>query len=171
MEYYRNLLKDNQKSTFRLILGILFLIGSIFIITDRIIDYKSISAFDWSFSAIFALNGLINISKGLGTSMERFVGKAYIQIDINTFNIKYEVYNKVQTIDWQDIQLVGFGPHAFIFQIKDLSTRLFPITKFDNSCISDMKEIISEIADYRKIKINIQPYLEGIDSDPIKQTH
>ena len=162
MEYYRNLLKNNSKSLFRLIVGILFLIGSIYIITDRIIDNKSIRLFDWSFSATFALNGFLHIFGGLGTSIERFFGKAFIQIDTNTINFKLEVYKKVQTIDWQDIQTIGYTPHSFIFQMKDRSTKLFPTTKLDISWVSDMEEIILRIADNKEIKYHIQLFEDEI---------
>jgi hypothetical protein len=166
MEYYRNLLKNNQKSLFRLILGILLVIGSIYIIADRIVDKGSIRAFDWSFSAIFALNGLMHIFLGLGTTIERFFGKAFIEIDTNTINIKLGVFKKAQRIDWQDIQVIGFAPHSFNFQMKDGSTQLLPVTKLDDLCISDVKKILSEIADTKKIKYYIQPYMDGVHYAP-----
>ena len=166
MEYYRNLLKNNPKSLFHLILGILLLIICIFYIADKIIGKESIRLFDWSYSVILALNGFGQIFLGLGTTIERFFGKAFIEIDTNTINIKLGVFKKAQRIDWQDIQVIGFAPHSFNFQMKDGSTQLLPVTKLDDLCISDVKKILSEIADTKKIKYFIQPYMDGVHYAP-----
>ena len=68
-------IKKENKSVFRIILGLIFFAISIGWIADKINDSQIISLFDWAFTGIFALNGLVHITQGLGFSFTKGVGK------------------------------------------------------------------------------------------------
>ena len=63
--------KKESKSVPRIILGIIFLVLAIGWLTNKVIDNQSISLFDWGYSGIFALNGLIHVIEGLGFSITK----------------------------------------------------------------------------------------------------
>lgn len=155
MEYKRDLLKNNDKSIFRLIFGIAFLVISIFWIVTRFYENDLIRPFDWFYSGVFALNGVAHIFVGFGSSIERFFGKSFVHIDNDTINMKFGAFEKAQKVYWQDIISIDYVPHRFTFQMKDSSTKIFSLTKLDNSCISNIKEMISKIATTKAIKLNI----------------
>ena len=68
-------IKTENKSVFRVILGLIFFIISIGWIADKIGDNQMISLFDWAFTGIFALNGLVHIIQGLGLSFTKGLQK------------------------------------------------------------------------------------------------
>jgi hypothetical protein len=49
----------------------------------KFIEEESITPFDWVYSGVFMLNGVVHFVEGLGYSSERFFGKAYILIKKN----------------------------------------------------------------------------------------
>jgi len=79
VENKTQLQKNNNKSIFRLILGISMCLLSIFWIFTRLTDNDRISPFDWIYSGFFALSGVTHIITGLGSSIERFLGKGNLK--------------------------------------------------------------------------------------------
>ena len=156
MEYKRDLLKENKKSKIRLIIGIAFFVISIFWIITKLLDSDLIKPFDWFYSGIFALNGVAHVLGGLGHSIERVFGKAFVLIDNKMIIIKLGVFEKEQKVDWRDIQSIDYKPNNFKIQKIDNSTKLISISKLNYSCISDIKEIISKLAESKEIKYSIQ---------------
>lgn len=156
MEYKRDLLKNNDKSIFRLILGIAFCVISILWIVARLAENDLIRPFDWFYSGIFALNGVTHIFTGLGTSVERFLGNAFVHIDSEMIEIKLGVFAKEQKIDWQEIKLIEYQPANFTIQKLDNSYTTISISKLDYSSIIGIKDILSKLADSKDIRYNIQ---------------
>ena len=77
--YEKDLLKNNNKSIFRLILGISMCLLSILWIFARLAENDWIRPFDWIYSGFFALSGVTHIFTGLGSSIERFFGKGNLK--------------------------------------------------------------------------------------------
>ena len=76
MENKKEVLKNKNKSTFLLILGISMCLLSMFWIFARITENDLLRPFDWIYSGFFALSGVTNIFIGLGSSTERLFGKS-----------------------------------------------------------------------------------------------
>ncbi len=155
MEYKRDLFKGNDKSVFRLILGFAFLVISILWIISKISENELIKPFDWLYSIVFALNGVAHIFAGLGTSIERFFGKSFVNIDNDSISFKFGAFEKEKVTNWQDILSIVYVPHHLTIQMRDNSTKMFSLTKLDSSCILDIKETISKIATLKKIELVI----------------
>jgi len=156
MEYKRDLLKNNDKSIFRLILGILFCVISILWIFARLADNELIRLFDWFYSGTFVLIGLTHIIAGRGISIERFFGKAFVHIDNVMIDIKLGVFEKEYKIDWQEIKSIDCKLGNFTVQKLDNSSVFFPISKLDYSNVIGIKDIMSKLAESKNIKCNIQ---------------
>lgn len=151
MEYNRDLFKGNDKSTFRLILGFAIIVISIQWIATRLAGNNSLRPFDWFYSGIFALNGIAHVFYGFGTSIERFFGKSFVLINNDIIHIKFGAFEKEIKLYWQDILSIDYAPHRFRFQMKGNTTKMISLTRLDDTCISEIKEIISKIAIYKKI--------------------
>lgn len=156
MEYKRDLLKNTDKSTFRLLTGIFFCATSVLWIIARVADNELIRLVDWFFSGIYVLIGLTHILTGRGISIERFFGKAFVHIDNEMIDIKLGVFEKEYKIDWQEIKSIECKLGNFTVQKLDNSSVFFPISKLDYSNVIGIKDIVSRLAESKKIKCNIQ---------------
>jgi hypothetical protein len=81
LEFNRNLLETTKKSKARIIFGFGFIVFSCVWIGSRLMDNLPIRFFDWLYSGVFSINGVINIIAGFGYSMEGIFGKAFSKID------------------------------------------------------------------------------------------
>ena len=156
MEYIKDLIRNTDKSTFRLILGISMGVISILWIAARFAENELIRPFDWFYSGIFGLNGVTHIFAGLGLSIESFFGKAFICIDSKMINIKPGIYAKEQKIAWQGIKSIEYKPCVLKFQKLDNSSLTISISKLDYDSIKGIQDIISKIAESKAISCNIQ---------------
>jgi len=155
MEYKKDLLKNNGKSIFRLILGIFFCAISILWIIARLADNELVRLFDWFYSGIFTLIGLTHIFGGLGISIERFFGKAYVHIDNEMIAIKLGVFEKEYKIEWEEIKSIECKSVDFTIQKLDKSSIFFPISKLDYFNVIGIKDIVSKLAESKDIRCNI----------------
>ncbi len=155
MDYSRDLLKEKKKSKFALILGILSFVLAIFWITLRLIENNALSLFDWIYSFFFLLNGVSQTLSGLGYSIERLIGKAFIKIDNQAIKIKTGAFDKEQSIDWSEIRSIDYKPGNFIITKNDNSTYKLTMSKLEYSVIQEIKNVIDKIANDKKISINL----------------
>jgi hypothetical protein len=151
MEFKKDLLKKQRKSIFRIIIGILLFVISIVWITDRIMDNLTIRLFDWSYTGIFALNGIIHTFEGLGFSIASLFGKAYISIDNEQILIKRGIFDKEQKIYWNSIKTIFYKLNKFRIQNIDNTDMTLDLTKFDYELKNEIKEIIENIAKDKRI--------------------
>ena len=154
MNYSKDLLKEKKKTKFGIVLGILFFVIAISWIPIRLIEKNTISSFDWFYTIIFILNGLSQIMVGLGYSVERLIGKAFIKIDNQVIKIKTGAFDKEQSIDWNDINSIDYKPSNFIIIKNDKSSFKLTMTKLEYSVIQEIKNVINEIVNNKTIKIN-----------------
>jgi len=71
----KDLQKINNKSIFRLILGISMCVISILWIFARFAENDMLKPFDWIYSGFFALSGVTHIFTDLGSSIESLFAK------------------------------------------------------------------------------------------------
>ena len=145
MEYKSDLLKNNDKSIFRLILGIFFCVISFIWIIARLADNELIRLFDWFYSGSFVLIGLTHIFAGRGISIERFFGKAFVLIDNEMIDIKLGVFEKEYKIDWQEIKSIECKLGDFTIQTLDSSSIFFPVSKLGYSNVIGIKDIMCKL--------------------------
>ena len=158
MELKKDLLNKEKKSVFRVILGILFFAISIFWITDRIMDNLIIRAFDWFYTGIFALNGLVHTIEGFGFSIARLFGKAFVLIDNEQISIKLGIIDKGQNIYWKDIKAIDYKLNKFHVENIDNTSKILDLSKLDYTLKNEVKEIISGIAKDKNIQTSINDY-------------
>ncbi len=146
MELKRDLLKKEKKSIFRIVLGVLFFVVSGVWIADKILDNQIIRPFDWCYSGIFALNGIVYSIAGLGFSIAKLFGKAFILIDNDRISIKPRIIDKEQNIYWKDIKAIDYKHNIFRVRNVDNTSMTLDLSKFDYSLKNEIKEIIDCLA-------------------------
>lgn len=155
MEYKRDLLKDARKSKFQVGIGVLFLALSILWVITIFVDFQVIRPFNWIDTLLFGLLGIVHIFGGLGYSVGRFFGKAFIDIDSDRMKFKLGIFDKEQKINWQDITAIDYKPNAFMISQGDNKTQVIKISKLDYSSISEVKAVISKIAADKQVDYSI----------------
>lgn len=155
MDYTKDLLKEKKKSKFALILGILSFVFAILWITIRLLDNNFLSTFDWIYSFLFLVNGISHTSSGLGYSIERLFGKAFIKIDNQVIKLKAGAFNKEQSVAWSEISSIDYKPSNFIITKNDNSICKITMTKLEYFVIQEIKNVIDKIANDKKISINL----------------
>lgn len=138
-----------------MLFGIAFFIISIFWIRIRLVNGEIIKPFDWIYAGAFALNGIVQLLSGLGYSIERLFGKAFIRINSEVINFKIGIFEKESKIAWKDVKSIDYKSNNFKIFMLDNSKKLIGISKLDFSSIIEIKEIVKKIADDKGIKYSI----------------
>lgn len=146
MELKKDLLKKEKKSVFRIILGILFFAISLYWITDRIVANLIIRPFDWLYTGIFALNGVVHTIEGFGFSIARLFGNAFVRIDNERISIKLRIFDKEQNVYWDSIKAIDYKLNKYQIQNLDNTSLTLDLSKLDYALKNDIKTIIDSIA-------------------------
>ncbi len=136
-------------------IGALLLFMAVVQIPIRWIAGEALSLFDWVFTLVFFVNGLSLLLIGLGSSIERFFGKAYVKIDSEAIKIKLKVLDKEQRLDWAEIDSVDYKAGVFIVTRKDRSTSQLTVANLEYATIQEIKEAMQKMAASKKVVINL----------------
>jgi len=152
MELKKDLLKRERKSKFRIFIGMLSFVISIIWITIRIMDDLIIRPFDWLYSGLFALNGIVHVFEGFGFSVEKIFGKAFVFIDSERISIKSGVLDKEQTIYWNTIKSIDYKINKFHIERIDNTGLSLDLSKLDYALKNEIKEVAGFIAKDKNIQ-------------------
>jgi hypothetical protein len=143
-------LSKNKKSVFVIILGILFSAISIaWLLIDHRMNTPFSRTFDWIFFTLMILNGILYTIKGFGLS----VGKAFILIDHKIISIKKDILQKEQCIEWNDINSIEYKINDIEILKKNGTVESLKIKSLGYSLIKEIKQVISELANEKRIEI------------------
>ena len=155
MEYYKDLLKENKRSKFRVFLGLSFLVVAVAWIATKQVNNEPIMTFDWIYSGIFALNALVHTIGGLGYPIEGLIGKAFIKVDENMMTFKLGVFEKRKTVSWENIQSLDYKANQLLISKKDNSRLILALSKLEYSIVQEIKTSLISLANKKGIKINL----------------
>ena len=153
MELKIDLLEKGKKSIFRIVLGVFFIICSCVYI-GAAITHREVRLFDWVYG-ILALGGIIHIVEGLGWRLEGFFGKAYILINTELISLKPGIFDKEQSIYWNNIKSIDYKSNKFRIEKTDDTNMIINLSKFGYSLKNEIKRNIDCIAKEKSIKSNI----------------
>lgn len=106
------------------------------------------------YSLIIAVNGLSLTLTGIGSSIDRLFGKAFIKINSEVIIKKIGAFEKEQRIDWSDIKTIDYKPTNFLITRNDNSTSRLTMSKLEYSVIQEIKNVIAKIGADKKISMN-----------------
>jgi len=154
MELKIDLLEKKKKNLWLIGFGILAFSFAIFF---GIVEKKPLDWFIWVYFGFFVLHGVNYFIRGLGYSIERFLGKAYILINSEIISLKSSIYEKKQFVNWNEIKSINYNPISTEFKIEktDGTTQVINISNFDYALLLEIKKTVSCIAKEKNIQVNI----------------
>ena len=155
MQYYKDLLKENKRSKFRVFIGLSFLVVAVVWITIKQTENEPIKMFDWIYSGIFALNALVHTIGGLGYPIEGLFGKAFIKVDDNIIEFKFGVFEKEKTVDWENIRAIDYKANQLLIAKNDDSHLTIALSKLEYSMVQEIKNILTALANKKGVKVDV----------------
>ena len=146
MELRRDLLKVSGKSRFRIILGMGSWIIAISWVGVYAFENHEIPPFVWIYFVFFIFSGTIHTYEGFGYSVSKLFGKAFILIDSDVIRIKTGVYDKEQSIFWNEVVSVHYKAGIFEMRRNDEPSVVFKLSGLEYSVIQQIKEVINLIS-------------------------
>ncbi len=142
----RDLLKKENKSFFKIIIGILFFASTIAYGFGKYMLSHTIVTYDWFLIVFMVLIGVIFTIEGAGFSLSKLLGKAFINIDEYTIEIKTDIFAKKQKVCWHEIESVEYKAKEINIMKTDGSSLVLDLSQFDPSLIKEAKKSIKSIA-------------------------
>lgn len=155
MELKIDLFIKEEKSAFRVVVGVLFILVSIAWIISRNLKNQYVDAFDWFYCGILFLNGIAHILGGLGLPIIRLFGESYIRIDEQKLSVKTSVLKRDRSILWDDVKRIDYKLSRFKVIKTNDSTLTLDFSKIEYAILKDAKEIITTIAKTKKVPVNL----------------
>ena len=153
MEIYKDFLRI-EKSKLRIVFGVLMIIFSIIIIPVKEVASEELSFLDWGLVVVFALNGILHITEGIGFSSNKLFGKAFILINNEKITIKTNVFAKEKTIYWSEIKTISYKINNYSFVTKNEKLLTLNLSKLDYFLVKNIKESVNVLAKKNKLEIN-----------------
>lgn len=155
MELKIDLFIKEEKSAFRVVVGVLFILVSIAWIISRNLKNQYVDAFDWFYCGILFLNGIAHILGGLGLPIIRLFGESYIRIDEQKLSVKTSILSRDRSILWDDIKRIDYKLNRFKVIKTNDTTLTLDFSKIEYAILKDAKEIITTIAKTKKVPVNL----------------
>ena len=153
MELKRNLLKVSEKSRFRIVLGIGFLILAVAWVIGRTVENKEVRLMDWIYSVLFVIYGIVYTIEGFGIAFPGLFGKAFVAIDETAISLKTAVFGEARNVFWADILSIEYHPLSFKITKMDQGHVVLRLSGMDYALIQEIKKIIEDIAHEKGILI------------------
>jgi hypothetical protein len=100
------------------------------------------------------INGINNIVVGLGYSVEKLFGTAYVQIDDELIAIKTGVWKKVKSIQWSQIHSLEYKTNWFKINYLAGSSSKLLLSDLEFKVLVETKNVIYAIAAEKGISIH-----------------
>ncbi|WP_297099707.1 hypothetical protein [uncultured Draconibacterium sp.] len=156
MELKKDLLAKQKKTTFRIVLGILFIVFAGAWLFIRIAEDEKIRVFDWGYSIVFMLNGIFHIYSGYGYNINALFGKAFILINNELISIKAQFNKKEETVYLSDIQFIDFKYHQLTIKKTDDTNLKIDLTDLAFDTQGEIKKILAELSEDKNISYRAQ---------------
>jgi len=153
MELKIDLLDIEKKSTFRVILGIGFLVLSAAWIITKTVQHQNPGFIDWLFISVMIFNGFSHTSGGMGYSLIKLFGQAFIDIDEQQIAIKTGVWDKEQRVAWKNIKSMEYVANKYLIRLNDGKLVIVQFSKLDYLLKMNIKDVIITLAAEKGITI------------------
>jgi len=154
MELNIDLIPKRKRSNFALAMGVIAIILSITYFSLRLHGDKEKSNTFLPMTLYMLLYGIFGILNGLGYSVEKFFGSAYVHIDHEHIAIKPGVWTKEESIPWNHIKSMEYKTNWFkITDLNGISSKLI-LSDLEFKVLIETRDTINFIAAEKGITIN-----------------
>ena len=149
MELFIDLIPKRKKSNLTILIGAISLAFPIIYFVLRIQGERDNLFSQWPIMVFLFLNGVNGIVTGLGYSVEKFFGSAYVQVDDDVIVVKTKVIKKAQSFVWSKIKTLDYKTNWFeITDLDGLKSRLI-LSDLEFKVLAETRDTISAIAEAR----------------------
>lgn len=154
MELKIDLLPKKRRSSFTLLMGLISIaLPIIYFITCKL-DAEEVSGSFLPIMVYLGLNGINGIVSGLGYSIEKLFGTAFVHIDEKRIVVKTKILAKGQTILWSEIKSLEYKTNWFkIIDINNQSSKLL-LSDLEFKVLAETRDAINFIATEKGILTN-----------------
>ncbi len=154
MELYIDLIPKRKRSNFALAMGVIAIILSIIYFTLRIHGDKEKSDTFLPMTLYMLVYGIFGILNGLGYTVEKFFGSAYVHIDDEHIAIKTGVWTKVKSLSWCQIKSLEYKTNWYkIIDLNGIPSKLI-LSDLEYKVLVETRDAINFIASEKGIPIN-----------------
>ena len=153
MELKIDLLDIEKKSTFRVILGIGFLVLSATWIIVKIQQHQATGFIDWIFIIVMIFNGSSHTIAGWGFSITKLFGRAFIDIDEKQIAIKTGIWDQEQLVAWKNIKSMEYLANKYRIRLNDGNLVIIQFSKTEYLLKMKIKDVITTLAAEKGITI------------------
>ena len=155
MELNKDLTRPPTKSRWGIAYGIFFLVLLCVWIIYRITQKETFGIFECLFFGAMSLTPIRSIIEGMGISIERLIGEAYILINSELISLKSSVFAKKQFIYWDDIKSIEYSPYMFKIQKTDNTNFIIQLAKFSYVLKKEIIDTIEYIAKEKNVRSDV----------------
>jgi hypothetical protein len=154
MELNIDLLPKKRRSNFTLLMGLISIaIPIIYFITSKLSDEELHGSF-LPIMVYLGLNGINSIVSGLGYSIEKLFGTAYVRIDEEHIVVKSKIMTKGQSFLWCNIKSLEYKTNWYkIIDKNDLHSKLL-LSDLEFKVLVETRDAIHSIASKKGIATN-----------------
>ena len=153
MVFYKNLYPYRESKKIQLVFGFIFIILSILWILQKKHFNSQIFAFDWLYSGVFLMNGVIITLQYYGIHIEEIFGKRYIKITPEEIDYKPKTFKRATKTKWVELKTINFKVNSIELQSINGKNLRINYTNLEYASVQELKETIVQIAQNKNCKI------------------
>jgi len=154
MELYIDLIPKRKRSNFTLAMGMIAIVMATTYFILRTQGVKEKSDAYLSMMIYMVGYGIYGIIIGLGYSVEKFFGSAYVHIDDEHIAIKTGVWTKVRSLSWCQIKSIEYKTNWYkIIDLNGIPSKLI-LSDLEYKVLVETRDAINLIASGKEIPIN-----------------
>ena len=154
MELYIDLIPKRKRSNFTLAMGVIAIVFCMIYFTLRIHGKKDKSDTFLPMTLYMFVYGIFGILNGLGYSVEKFFGSAYVHIDDEHIAIKTGVWTKVKSLRWSQIKSLEYKTNWYkIIDLNGIPSKLI-LSELEYKVLVETRDAINLIATEKGFPIN-----------------
>ena len=153
MEINIDLIPKIKRSNFTLWMGITGVAFAGIYLLIILHESRQNWTFQWMMMIYMLVLGTKGIITGLGYSVEKFFGSAYIHIDNENIAIKPKIRTKVKSIPWDQIKCMEYKANWFKIIHLDGSSSKFSLSDLEFKVLIEARDAIMLIAAEKGVTI------------------
>lgn len=146
MELKIDLIPKRQRSKFTLVIGIVSILIPIIYLVFRILGDSEKLFSQLPMMILLTLQGITGIISGMGYSVEKIFGSAFVLVDNEQIAIKMGVWTKVKSIEWSQVRSMEYKTNWFEIIHTDGSISKLVLSELEFKVLVETRDAISFIA-------------------------
>lgn len=154
MELKIDLIPKRQRSKFTLVMGVISLSIPIIYVVFRFFGDREKLFSQFPMMILLTLQGITGIINGMGYSVEKFFGSAYVLVDNEQIVIKTGIWTRMKSIRWSQIKSLQYKSNWFEIIHPDGSASKLELSELEFKVLVETRDAVYYIAAEKGITIH-----------------